>query len=350
MVRSYEQRLKPISVADIVGQSEGEPLDGSSFLLGSFELVGHGNVTNGTCGSFANLFYGCDRVELHDKITLDGVNHVGNVYISRAIFFSCDKPSCPICYRSWASREARSIETRLAEGSKHFGQVEHLMISLPMSDYGLDIEVIREKVIKLLKARGVVGACLIPHGGRYTDPVKARRKGIAKGWRLSVHFHVLGFILGGYSKCRNCKHKWDCDPSCNGFDARVWKAYQADGYYTRVFGKRESVFKTAQYLLGHATLQRNSVRSHVVTWFGNVAYRKMKVTVEMRKAVCPICQQDLLMLRYKGLMLDMWKLIYGGSCEVPLKEETDWSLAEKESVWERYVRSDNYGYYDDSVM
>jgi len=348
MARPYEQRLKSISIADIVDYSEGEPLDGSSFLLGNYELVGHGRVTSPTCGMFSNLFLGCDCVEKHDRVTLDGVVHRGEVHIHKPVFLSCDKPSCPVCKDSWANREAMAIEHRLAEGSKHFGQVEHLMISVPYCDYGLDIDVLREKIIKLLKGRGIVGACLIPHGGRYANPVEARRKGVVAGWRLSVHFHVLGYILGAYSKCRHCERKWNCDPACDGVDSRLWKAFNEDGYYMKVFGKRKSVFKTARYLLGHSTMKRNSVRSHIVTWMGCVSYRKMKVTKDMRKALCPICHEPMVLLRYKGLNLDMWMLIYGGSCDVPLKEETDWSLEESESVWERYIPSVSYGYYSES--
>jgi hypothetical protein len=39
----------------------------------------------------------------------------------------------------------------------------------------------------------------------------------------------------------------------------------------------------------------NAVRSRhvVVTWFGNCSYRRLKVTYEVRKMVCPLCQHDL---------------------------------------------------------
>jgi hypothetical protein len=39
----------------------------------------------------------------------------------------------------------------------------------------------------------------------------------------------------------------------------------------------------------------NNVRNRhvVVTWFGNCSYRKLKVTYEVRKMVCPLCQHDL---------------------------------------------------------
>jgi hypothetical protein len=34
-------------------------------------------------------------------------------------------------------------------------------------------------------------------------------------------------------------------------------------------------------------------RHVVVTWFGNCSYRRLKVTYEVRKMVCPLCQHDL---------------------------------------------------------
>ena len=42
------------------------------------------------------------------------------------------------------------------------------------------------------------------------------------------------------------------------------------------------------------------VRFHVATWFGVCSYRKLKVTYEKRKELCPICQSELVPLRYVG--------------------------------------------------
>jgi len=158
--------------------------------------------------------------------------------------------------------------------------------------YSLDLKPLRLKVVKLLKARGVVGGCRIFHGFRYN---------VKKGWYFSPHFHVLGFILGGYARCRNCKRKWNCQKGCGGFDDRAWQAFQKDGYYVKVFGKRKTVVGTAWYQLNHSSIKKNVKRFHVATWFGNCSYRKLKVTVEMRKAVCPICKHDLVRIRYFGV-------------------------------------------------
>jgi len=165
-----------------------EPLPENSYgEYGDFQLVGHGKQTNDYCGKFRKL-YGCSRVELHDRITLDGQNFKGKVYF-KPVFYSCDKPSCPKCYRyGWAVREARSIEGRLAEASKRFGLVEHIVCSVPLKDYGLSYEAMRRKADRVLLSRGVVGGVKIFHAFRYD---------LRKYWYFSPHFHVLGFILGG---------------------------------------------------------------------------------------------------------------------------------------------------------
>jgi len=40
--------------------------------------------------------------------------------------------------------------------------------------------------------------------------------------------------------------------------------------------------------------------SLLLWWFGCCSYRKLKVTVEIKRKVCPICQHDLEKLRYIG--------------------------------------------------
>ena len=65
---------------------------------GDFQLVGNGKQTNANCGRFL-AFKGCNRVEEHDKTTLDGENYKGIVYVKK-VHASCDKPTCPICYKS----------------------------------------------------------------------------------------------------------------------------------------------------------------------------------------------------------------------------------------------------------
>ena len=266
-----------------------KPLENAWGSHGVFQVVGNGKQTNDNCGKTVTI-KGCMRVNLHRKTNLEGVNYAGKVF-TRRVTFSCGKPSCPICYMRWAVREAGRIKARLDEASKRSGQVEHIISSVPSKDYGMFHNALRRKNIKILKSRGVVGACLIFHGFRYN---------VVKQWYFSPHFHALGFVLGGYSKCRNCYRKCNCDSACDGFDSRAWKLFNEDGYYVKVMGKRKTIFGTAWYQLSHSSYKIGVKRFHIATWFGNVSYRKLKVTVEIRRAVCPICQHDLVKLHYSG--------------------------------------------------
>jgi hypothetical protein len=50
---------------------------------------------------------------------------------------------------------------------------------------------------------------------------------------------------------------------------------------------------TAWYQLNHASYDKTKKRFHIATWFGVCSYRKLKVTPEKRKELCPICQHEL---------------------------------------------------------
>ena len=215
-----------------------EPINTSAYSFGDFQLVGHGRVTNDKCGTFSS-FYGCLRTELHNKITLDGKNYKGKVYV-RKVFHSCDKPSCPVCYKyGWAVRLAGKIEARLAEASKRFGLVEHIVATVPPKFYGLDYLALRHKIIQVLAVRGIIGGVMIFHGFRYN---------LRKRWYWSPHFHVLGFILGGYA-CRSCKK--ECFRGCGGFEDRKYRAYEKDGCIVRVPRDVLIVFGSFEYMVFH---------------------------------------------------------------------------------------------------
>jgi hypothetical protein len=270
--------------------------------FGPYQLVGNGHKTNVNCGEFRS-HWGCVRTELHGHVhgqkRLDGKDFSGKVY-HRPVFYSCDKPSCPVCYKQgWATREAHKIEVRVAEleGQKRFGLAEQFIATVPQRFYDLNDEDLRAKITEVLRFCGVVGGCLIFHGARWSE------SGLF--WYWSPHFHVLGFILGGY-KCRDCQR--ECIKGCGcGFNDLQYRAFEKFGCLVKVAedkfgvkGERVTVGGTAWYQLHHATIRTDVVRPHCVTWFGVASYRALKIKVEKRKALCPICKHELVKLLYFG--------------------------------------------------
>jgi hypothetical protein len=257
--------------------------------LGEFQLVGNGIKTNQWCGTFSSL-RGCIRSDLHEGIKIfDGVNYTGKVYVE-IHSHSCHKPSCPVCYLSWAIREAHKIECRLAGAKKRFGKPEHIVASVPVSDYGLNYEDLRNRVVRILEDRGVIGGCMIFHGFRYST---------VRLWYWSPHFHVLGVIKGGY-RCRDCNHeRGDCR-GCDGFNGKEVRGFEGDGYIVKVMAERKTIFGTAWYQLNHSTIRTNVKRPHACTWFGVCSYRKLNVKVDKKKSLCPICGEELVKLHYLG--------------------------------------------------
>lgn len=147
---------------------------------------------------------------------------------------------------------------------------------------------LRLRAVKALLNRGVVGGFLIFHGFRYDR---------FRHWYWSVHFHVVGFILGGYP-CRSCQKQY-CS-GCASFEGRNLRESEKDGFVFKVLGERKTVFGTLWYQLNHATIDASKRRFHVATWFGICSYRKLKVTVEKKKDLCPLCQHELHRHTYFG--------------------------------------------------
>ena len=289
-----------------------ELLDGDQngwATFGNYQLVGNGYATNAKCGMYLYEL-GCTRIDLHNRIMMAKirvrgketvVSTIGRVY-HKKVFNYCYKPSCPKCYKhGWASRLARKIEARLVKASKKFGQPEHIIVSVPTKDYGLTLKSLRTKVRKILYERGVIGGVAIFHGFRYADAKESLEKGVPFGWYWSVHFHVIGFILGGFGRCRNCEKKgrfrcYDCD----GFKGRQVRGYKKDGYIVKVKAKRETIWGTARYQLDHSCIDVTKKRFRVSTWFGCCSYHKLKVTAELKRSICPCCKHNLEKLRYVG--------------------------------------------------
>jgi hypothetical protein len=105
----------------------------------------------------------------------------------------------------------------------------------------------------------------------------------------SPHYHVLGFVSGGFDVCRNCEHeRCDCK-LCGGFKGREAREYAKDKILVKVMAKRKTVIGTAFYQLNHATQKIGLRRFHIVTWFGVCGCSKLKGRKDKAVDVCPVC-------------------------------------------------------------
>lgn len=287
----YGEPLVPIIDKDIAGCYDKRS---------GFEKVGIGKVTAATCGQHLR-YSGCSKELLHDKI-VDGVNYAGKAFMTDVVM-SCGKPSCPKCFLlGWAARLSWKIEGRLLAVSAKLKEIspkscdiEHIICSIPPKDYGItDYEVMKVRARKVLRLRGIIGGTMIFHAFRSR--------------RFGLHFHVVGFIRGGYG-CRDCKKPRSVCMKCDGFEGKVRRLREKDGYVvklaadkdTGVAGKRLTVGGTIWYQLSHASIKRGVKKFHVSSYFGVASPRKLKVVVPIRKKVCPICQSDLVKHIYVGL-------------------------------------------------
>jgi hypothetical protein len=274
---------------------------------GEYELVGHGRQTNESCGMFKK-FMGCLNVEAHNAARWFTEDLKKNAVFVKPIYHSCDKPTCPKCFKfGWATREASRMEKRLLEASKKFGLVEHVVASVPSKLYGLGLDALRKRVVKVLANRGVIGGSLVFHGFRYANREESVRKGVPFGWRWSPHFHSLAFVGGeGYGRCRCCKGA-DCY-ACGGFEGLTRREREKDGWLVKVLEKRKTIGGTAWYELNHCSIRRGSKKSHAATWFGVCSYRKLKLINGEDVGIkhkCAICGGDLVRVRYLGVFSEL---------------------------------------------
>ena len=82
------------------------------------------------------------------------------------------------------------------------------------------------------------------------------------------------------------------------------------GFIVKVKGERSSIWGTLRYQLDHCGVAIEEKGYHIVTWFGVVSYRALKLTKEdfievgFKHKLCPLCQRELVDLHYLGSDFD----------------------------------------------
>jgi len=243
-----------------------------------FHLVGSGEEYS-NCGQIFAV--GCLNVEEHEGMTLDGVDMTGKAVI-KYVRNSCHRPLCPKCWSDWANRECDNSKKRLdafvlkKSNGKALKPI-HVIVSVPNLDYGLSLQKMRQKAYRALKRVGLLGGMLIYH------PKRKRKSG---DWYFSPHFHVIGY----------------------GWIRDTRKNYLHSGYVVKNVGVRKSVRGTIYYQLSHAGI---SPKFHTVTWFGLLAYNKLRVpNIEKESQICPLCGKRLRRLMWIGNKEDFIALMH----------------------------------------
>jgi len=205
---------------------------------------------------------GCLHVEDHAS-----PEHDGKIYLKQ-YQRGCFRKICEKCYPRWLCRQAnratRRIETYKKKSKK---EPFHIILSLPVYDYGLSLKGMRKKARLILKEIDCIGGAIIFH------PFRIKKLNLY--W--SPHFHVIGFGL---------------------VKAKIPQAYRKFHWYIKDKGARKSIFGTFHYNLDHCGI-KNGVQALV--WFGDLSYSKLKLEKEPDSSVCPACGRKLVEIYYDGI-------------------------------------------------
>lgn len=314
-----------------------------------FGLVAHGSVFDERCGTFmkpkTKHLVGCLNVHKHNGfVDLDGKNYSGLVFVQR-VFHSCNRPECPSCaIRGWAVKLAKRAEAILEYAVDKLGydEVFHVIVSFP-KDCDMSFEAKKQYAIQYMRSLGIVAGCWIYHHFRYHRKDETHFGEPARYLKDNSHFHVLGFIKGGYGNCRACSFNMDgaClkgkDGDCNGFNICAMRAYDKAvksgrvPLIVKVKDKRKSVAGTLWYELSHASYCKSASKKVVLNYFGAMARNKMKfpkLALSYLKPECPVCKIPLQKIVYLGDYKDLLSFL-------AVKDERN------KGVWLKLVDDDN---------
>ncbi len=303
-----------------------------------YGLVGSGQRTNVDCGRYVFDMI-CCRTSLHKEHP--------NMVFRHMVSHHCYNWRCPVCYYyGSAVREAGRIKQRLVKASELLGlSFEVGTVSVPERFWRSSEAVIRRESLKALVARGFHDGCLVFHPLRYRSSRKVKGVFHMAEWYPGLHFHFLAFRKDSYDTCRSCEHfnPWGSKSvkgrtgytnhggsaclDCEHFEGLTRRLNEKDGFIVKVFDKRgnDRIFSTALYELSHAGFKLDCERVHIVTWFGDCSYRKLKVEIEPEPLVCPECKSELVKAApYCGsldVVKDPLSPFYRRDCWMPLCED-----------------------------
>lgn len=236
-----------------------------------FNLPGQGEQTNDKCGEWTHPL-SCPN---HGQMTLDGSIH--DRYIAT---HSCHNSNCPVCYESWASRQAADASDKLIQAMGLYrgegfvlGKIKHVVFS-PPQELAKELhrtmggaKTLRTMAKAKIRQAGMRGGTVIYHPFRQNDPREDNFRQDLKPyvWYESPHFHVIGV---GWLKKAN-------------------EFYESTGWIYKNIGRRETIKGTIKYTLTHCGIVTGM---QAITYFGLFSNGKIVVD-SIQKVTEPIkCQ------------------------------------------------------------
>ena len=225
--------------------------------------------------------------------------------------FAC--PSCALQPGGWADRESWAIADRLRAGQVSYGgRPIHVVVS-PPPDVRFDVDAtyrrLRGRMYRVSRSWGFRGGAAVFHDRR----LGAARfnAGRSLGCRRGPHFHLIGFgwIVPPSENCVACRaeraHRaefgmdpWHSHLLCGPDVFKRHTCPPESDWIVKNLGVRRSVRATARYILSHSAqgiLPMPDLRGpEVVTWFGNMAYNKLRSSPASSAPVfCRVCGADV---------------------------------------------------------
>lgn len=263
--------------------------------FGMWDLIGKGD-SKGDCGHVR--LRGCLNTFEHGKDSghIDNFSSGGGSQFSEGMVYvvvghkHCFRPSCPVCYKAWVTRETERINHRFEHYHTRQKPI-HYIASVPKSEWFESKDKLQKKCNKLALKTHFQGGCSIFHPYREACIICGTPKephlteclncgSHEFNWHFSPHFHMIGF----------------------GWIKETAGVYKETQWVFVNEGIRDSVKATAWYQLSHCGVYYGKNRKHSVTWFGSMTYRHLHVSLmERKKEVCKYCGQELVPLDYNGV-------------------------------------------------
>jgi hypothetical protein len=245
-------------------------------------------VTLSSCGKW--MWRGCLETEKHGFNIAPGQRKLNGEAakgwdVVEAYKMSCQNLSCPVCYEKACGKEAARIENRILQYRRKWGRTRyyHWTVS-PPEKRPIDVGQLRKEAYRIAKMAGIQGGCCIFHHLRsYNEDDLAEDVAAGSTWKTapaswywSPHFHIMGV---GFTSPQ-----------------RVVHTFEKSGWVVKNLGERQNVRSTAMYQLSHAFIPE---KGHSVTWFGCMAYNKLKVRpLPPQDHSCPVCGSEFRKLKF----------------------------------------------------